>query len=270
MIAPQSGQQGSSWDCVANVTTGRAKLEKQSYHLRSGSPAVLTSLDFCFSLAEKRIFGLPHLPINNGVIQTSCAALSFLPAASAGKRGQEASGCFPFSKIIRDFRLLHKSEVRGNNGSCGKKQEEISCHGDTVFFHPNSQRFWTSLANNIVLLDFSSTICDLIQKFTSCSPWGILHFLQQEVLQRRYEGESRDLTGGKVGVIAEAFKMCHDLREAMTRLSSDKPPRYQNTTCQGWNPCCRTPTPPPSKKPRQTSLVETKTQVPYKHNGRET
>lgn len=122
MIASQSRQQGVVLRlCCRDVTTGRAKLEKQSHHLRSGSPAVLTSLDFCFSLAEKRIFGLQHLPINNGVIQTSCAALSFLPAASAGKGGQEASGCFPFSKIIRDFRLLHKSEVRGNNGSCGKK-----------------------------------------------------------------------------------------------------------------------------------------------------
>lgn len=126
VIASQSGQQGVVLRlCCRDVTTGRSKLEKQSYHLRSGSPtgspAVLMSLDFCFSLAEKRIFVLPHLPINNGLIQTSCAALSFLPAASAGKGRQEASGCFPFSKIIRDFRLLHKSEVRGNNGSCGKK-----------------------------------------------------------------------------------------------------------------------------------------------------
>lgn len=60
-------------------------------------------------------------------------------------------------------------------------------------------------------------------------PWEILHFLQQEVLQRPSKGESRDLSGEKVSVIAEAFKMCHDLREAMTHLSSDKPPWHHPT-----------------------------------------
>lgn len=91
------------------------------------------------------------------------------------------------------------------------------------------------------------------------------------MLQRRYEGESRDLTGGKVGVIAEAFKMCHDLCEAMTRLSSDKPPPPDTTTqhVKVGIPAAAPPPPLPTKKPRLTSLVETKTQVPYKHNRRE-
>lgn len=73
-------------------------------------------------------------------------------------------------------------------------------------------------------------------------------FLQQEVLQRRYEGESRDLTGGKVGVIAEAFKMCHNLREVMTRLSSDKPP--PDTTTQHVKVGIPAAAPPPRLQPK--------------------
>lgn len=253
--------------CCRDVTTGRAKLEKQSHRLRSGSPAVLTPLDFCFSLAEKRIFGLQHLPINNGVIQTSCAAFSFLPAASAGKGGQGASGCFPFSKNNKGLQVV--AWVWSERKYWELWQEAISCHDDTVFFHPNAQRFWTSLTNNTVLPDFSSTICDLIQKFTSCSPlrnspffatgsaeatlWrGIKGFNWRKSRRHRwsFQNVSRLVWSNDSSVLWQTPPIP---QRNMSRLESLLPH----------------PHPPPTKKPRLTSLVETKTQVPYKHNRRE-
>lgn len=87
-----------------------------------------------------------------------------------------------------------------------------SCPDHIVFFHPNS-KYHQSLGNitGCQALAIQSVISFRHSPLAPSEVFGI--FATGNVAENFFEGESRDLTGGKVGVIAEAFKMCHDLRE---------------------------------------------------------
>lgn len=107
--------------------------------------------------------------------------LSFLPAASGEKKGERCfrpAAVFLFPKILRDLRSLHKSKA---------KQAFHSLM--TLCFSTKLSKI-SIVTNQFVILQWSRS--DIQHWF----PLRNSSFLQQEVLRRVFERESRDLTGG--------------------------------------------------------------------------